>query len=422
MPDRWTWRPGQSDQCGLSGIGIAARYSANVGIVFAARVRYDLRRMKTPPPHDSPPCPPAKTAVALRRRLLAWYADRRRDLPWRRTSDPYRIWVSEVMLQQTQVATVIPYYERFIASFPDLATLARADRQTVLKHWEGLGYYRRAHHLHQATRELMAAGKERVPDRREVFRSLPGVGDYIANAVMSIAYDAPLAVVDGNVKRVLARLRGLTTAVNQPSAHREYQAVADTLLDRRHPGNYNQALMELGALVCTPRHPECGACPWQTACFAHRNGVVADYPRRIRKAPIPEHAMVAGIVGHRNRLLIVQRPAEGLLAGLWEFPGGRREGGQSAKAACRAILNQTTGLSVSVQRHITRVNHAYTHFKIVVDLFLCRKDKGRVRLQGPTAFRWIRPDELQDFPFTGVHKKTFAKLSPDMLRLRTRRT
>jgi A/G-specific adenine glycosylase len=376
--------------------------------------------MNTRSPQE-PPCPPAKTAAALRRRLLVWYAAKQRDLPWRRTSDPYRIWISEVMLQQTQVATVIPYYARFIASFPDLAALARADRQTILKHWEGLGYYRRAHHLHQAARELIASGAGRVPDRREVFRKLPGVGDYIANAVMSIAYDAPLAVVDGNVKRVLARLCGLTTAANHPAGHRKYQAAADNLLDQRHPGTHNQALMELGALVCTPRNPDCGACPWQTACFAHRNGVVADYPHRIRKAPIPEHAMVAGIIGHRNRLLIVQRPSEGLLAGLWEFPGGRRKAGQPAESACRRILGQTTGLRVSVHRHITRVNHAYTHFRIVVDLFLCRKDMGRVRLQGPAAFRWIRPGELQNFPFTGAHKKTFAMLSSDMLRFHARR-
>ena len=173
-------------------------------------------------------------------------------------------------------------------------------------------------------------------------------------------------------------------------------------------------------MVCKPRNPECEACPWQTACFAYQNGVVADYPRRIRKAPIPEHAMVAGIVGHRNRLLIVQRPAEGLLGGLWEFPGGRRMTGQPAKSACRMILGQTTGLSVSVEGHISRVNHAYTHFKIVLDLFLCRKDSGRVRLQGPTAFRWIRPDALNAFPFTGAHKKAFSKVSTDMLFSRAR--
>ncbi|MBL0712729.1 MAG: A/G-specific adenine glycosylase [Desulfosarcina sp.] len=368
-----------------------------------------------PPPAPDKSWLPAGVANGLRRRLLAWYKTCRRDLPWRQTRDPYRIWVSEVMLQQTQVATVIPYYHRFLESFPDLASLARADRQAVLKHWEGLGYYRRAHHLHSAARQLIDAGDGGVPDRRKPFRALPGVGDYIANAVMSIAYDKPYAVVDGNVKRVLARLCGIGTAVNHPAAHREFQVVADRLLERKRPGTFNQALMELGALVCTPRNPDCNACHWQADCFARQNGVVATYPYRIRKKPVPEHAMVAGVICHRKRLLIVQRPSEGLLAGLWEFPGGRRREGERAEAACRRILHQTTGLAVTVEQKITQVRHAYTHFKIVLDLFLCRKDSGRVRLQGPQAFHWIRPDQLNVFPFPGAHKKAFPLLSCEIL-------
>ena len=420
MP-RGTTPPDSSQWSHSPPSGAGLENPVNVGIVFAARVRYDLRRMKRRTPKDSP-CLAARNAAALRRGLLTWYADQRRDLPWRQNRDPYRIWISEVMLQQTQVATVIPYYARFMASFPDLASLARADLQTVLKHWEGLGYYRRAHHLHQAARELTASGDGQVPTQREAFRALPGVGDYIANAVMSIAYDAPYAVVDGNVKRVLARLCGMSAAVNHPAAHRDYQNVADNLLERRHPGTYNQALMELGALVCTPRNPDCNACPWRVACFANQNGVVADYPQRIRKAPIPEHAMVAGIIAHRNRLLIVQRPSEGLLAGLWEFPGGRRPARQPAQDACREILLRNTGLRVAVERHITRIRHAYTHFKIELDLYLCRKDKGRVRLQGSAAFRWIRPDDLPSFPFTGAHKKTFPQLTSGLLGTTPNRT
>ncbi len=383
-------------------------------IVFAAQLRYDHGSMNTPTKSEADGLPP-RTITALRRDLLAWYQTHRRDLPWRRTRDPYRIWISEVMLQQTQVATVIPYYQRFLESFPDLAALARADIQTVLKHWEGLGYYRRAHHLHQAARELVRTGKGRLPDQHEAFRALPGVGDYIANAVMSIAFELPRAVVDGNVKRVLSRLGGIPDAVNRPAAHRIFQRAADRLLDRGEPGSFNQALMELGALVCTPRRPNCPDCPWQTRCFARLNGRTDDFPRRIRKNPIPQHAMVAGILCHRNRLLIVQRPSEGLLAGLWEFPGGRRNRNESAPAACRRVLHQTTGLVASADQKLVRVHHAYTHFKIVLDLYLCHKVSGRVRLNGRQAFRWIRPNELDAFPFTGVCKKTFSKLAPDRL-------
>jgi A/G-specific adenine glycosylase len=319
------------------------------------------------------------------------------------------------MLQQTQVATVVPYYHRFLESFPNLPALARADIQDVLKHWEGLGYYRRAHHLHRAARLLVQDGDGRVPDHYPPFRALPGVGDYIANAVMSIAFDLPRAVVDGNVKRVLARLGGIADAVNHPPAHRVFQRAADRLLDRKHPGTFNQALMELGALVCTPRRPHCPACPWQDPCFARVNHATADFPQRIRKGQIPAHAMVAGVLCHRNRLLIVQRPSEGLLAGLWEFPGGRLSNAEPASAGCRRVLHQTTGLTVGVDQKLVRIHHAYTHFKIALDFYACRKESGRIRLNGFQAFRWIRPADLQDFPFTGVCRKALAQLPADLL-------
>jgi A/G-specific adenine glycosylase len=366
-----------------------------------------------PSPQIEATRPPIRLIPTLRRRLLVWYQGHQRDLPWRQTRDPYRIWISEVMLQQTQVATVIPYYHRFLKSFPDLPTLARADIQKILKLWEGLGYYRRAHNLHKAARIMMQNGAGRIPNQHKPFLALPGVGAYIANAVMSIAFDLPYAVVDGNVKRVLARLGGIADAVNHTPAHRTYQLLADRLLEHRHPGLFNQALMELGALVCTPRSPNCTICPWETHCFARKHDATGDFPKRIRKKPTPEHAMVAGVLCHRNRLLIVQRPSEGLLAGLWEFPGGRREAGEQASGACKRTLYQTTGITVSVDQKLSRIKHAYTHFSITLDLFSCRKANGRLRLNGHQAFRWIRPNELDAFPFTGACRKTFPHLPAD---------
>jgi A/G-specific adenine glycosylase len=315
------------------------------------------------------------------------------------------------MLQQTQVKTVIPYYERFLAAFPDVACLAAADPQAVLKLWEGLGYYRRAHHLMAAARQIVHAWDGRLPDKRDAFRSLPGVGDYIANAVMSIAFHQPWAVVDGNVKRVLARVFRLDDPVNRPATHQRFQNIADRLLDTADPSAHNQALMELGALVCTPRQPTCDACPLATHCRAWQEKVVERYPVRDRKAAVPQHAMVAGVVTKKGRLLMVQRPQEGLLGGLWEFPGGRRRGAETASTACRRILREQTGLIVTVGEPIARVPHAYTHFKITLAVFACRWESGRVGLNGPTAFRWVRHADLQTFPLPGAIKKVLPYLA-----------
>ena len=349
-------------------------------------------------------------ANAIREALHAWYRKNHRPMPWRETRDPYRVWLSEVMLQQTQVKTVIPYYTRFVAAYPDIASLAQADPQAVLKLWEGLGYYRRAHHLMDAARRMAREWGGKVPAQRDVFRSLPGVGDYIANAVMSIAFRQPWAVVDGNVKRVLARLFRLDDPVNRPSAHGRFQAIADHLLDRADPAQHNQAVMELGALICTPRQPACRVCPLTDLCRANRQGVVDQYPVRDRKAAVPEHALVAGVVVKQGKMLLLRRPDDGFLAGLWEFPGGRRRDHETARNACRRTIKDHTGLTVTVGATITRVRHAYTHFKITLEVMACRWEAGRVRLKGPAAFRWVTPGELEAFPLPGAMKKVLPHL------------
>ena len=369
--------------------------------------------MKRP---DAPGCIAAdpcrgNDCPAIRNALAAWYRRNARRLPWRQADDPYRVWLSEVMLQQTQVKTVLPYYERFTAAFPDVSRLAEADPQKVLKLWEGLGYYRRAHHLMAAARIIDRKHGGRLPDRRDAFRALPGVGDYIANAVMSIAFRQAYAVVDGNVKRVLARLWRLETPVNRPSSHNRFQTLADALLDTRNPARHNQAVMELGALVCKPRRPSCESCPVAAHCRARRHGAIDRYPLRDPRARIPEHALVAGMVYKRGKLLIVRRPDRGFLGGLWEFPGGRRLPGEKAEAACRRSIHEQTGLSVAVDEPVTRVKHAYTHFRIQLAVWACRWQSGRVRLKGPAAFRWVRRRELAAFPLPGAVKKALDCLS-----------
>ena len=232
----------------------------------------------------------------FQQRLLEWYHRNQRRLPWRETRDPYRIWVSEVMLQQTRVATVVDYYHRFLDRFPDVHVLAEAEQQAVLKVWEGLGYYARARNLHRAAQQVTAEHGGCIPADYDRFRALPGVGEYIAAAVLSIAFDRPHAVVDGNVKRVLARIEGLDAPVNQASSHRIFRETADRRLHRTAPGAFNQAMMELGALVCTPRRPDCRKCPVNAVCRAFGTDTVGRYPRRVQPKAVPEYAVAVGVI------------------------------------------------------------------------------------------------------------------------------
>ena len=346
----------------------------------------------------------------IRQRLLNWFAHNRRDLPWRRTDDPYHIWVAEVMLQQTQVATAIPYYEKFLERYPDLQALAGSDIQAVLKAWEGLGYYARARHLHRAAAIVVQRYGGCVPATWDQLRQLPGIGDYIAAAVLSIAFNRPHAAVDGNVKRVLARLLLLEDPVNSASAHRVFRGHAERLLDPDHPGLFNQALMELGATVCRPRHPDCNSCPLQGQCRALSSDRVHALPHRIARAPVPRHRIAVGVVFKNDRVLITRRRPEGLLGGLWEFPGGKIRPGETPAAACIREIKEEVNLAVTVEAFLTRVKHAYSHFKIVMDIYCCRYASGRIRLNGPVDFRWARPRQLDEYAFPAANHKFMPRL------------
>ncbi len=348
----------------------------------------------------------------LTRQLSHWYRLHRRDLPWRRTRDAYRIWVSEVMLQQTQVRTVEPYYRRFVSRYPDVTRLAGADLQSVLKSWEGLGYYSRARNLHKAAGIVASRMAGRVPDTWEALRGLPGIGDYIAAAVLSIAFGRAHAVVDGNVKRVLARLFLVEAPVNKPSSHKAFHALADQLLDRRIPGEHNQAMMELGALVCTPRTPRCRECPVDRFCMALGGGKIHLYPRRNRRLPLPMRRFVAGVVVKSGRILLVRRPEEGLLGGLWEFPGGALSEAVDPVRACRQRLKEAVNLNVRVDRHIASISHSYTHFRLQLELFLCPWQSGRVRLKELAGFKWLPVSGIGELPLHGVMHKALRHLVP----------
>jgi A/G-specific adenine glycosylase len=343
--------------------------------------------------------------ATIQRALKKWYDSRKRDLPWRRTDDPYAIWVSEVMLQQTQVNTVIPYYRRFMTRFPSVAHLARAEQSDVLKLWEGLGYYSRARNLHKAAKYVISDFTGRIPDTWNELRALPGIGDYIAAAVLSIAFHQPFAVVDGNVKRVLSRLRCIAAPVNDSAGHGVYQSAAGQLLCTQQPADHNQAMMELGALVCTARKPRCHQCPLVSFCCSRLQGTVADFPKRKPKKAVPLHIMVAGVIMKNNHILIVQRPVSGLLGGMWEFPNGPLDGHAHPDHACARHIHSQINLKVDVDRLLATVHHAYTHFKLQLSIFGCRWRGGRVRLADPVDFAWVRPDQIKNYALhKAVHK------------------
>jgi A/G-specific adenine glycosylase len=341
----------------------------------------------------------------LQKQLITWYRANQRDLPWRRSNTPYHIWVSEVMLQQTQVKTVLNYYHRFLTKFPGIKRLAAADLQAVLKAWEGMGYYARARNLHRAAKTVMQDHGGRIPDQWETFRKLPGVGDYIAAAVLSIAFNQPYPVVDGNVKRVLARLHKIYAPVNRPGSDKQFKKAAARLLDPGRPGNFNQAMMELGALVCKPRNPLCDACPITRMCRAYQTRQVDQFPKRQKLKATPQYHIAVGVIYKNGRVLITRRKEEGLLGGLWEFPGGKIKDGESAQAACIREIKEEVNLDVQIERHLAQVKHAYTHFKIVMDVFCCEYVSGRVYLRGPAAFRWIHLNEYRNYPFPKANHK-----------------
>jgi A/G-specific adenine glycosylase len=350
------------------------------------------------------------SAARLRRALLRWYDANRRDLPWRRTDDPYAIWISETMLQQTRVETVIPYYERFLARFPDPASLASADRDEVYAHWAGLGYYSRARNLQAAAVKIVEEHGGRLPDRADGLQALPGVGRYTAGAVASIAFDRREPVVDGNVVRVLTRLRGIREdARSKPVVDRLWAEAAE-LADGPRPGDLNQALMELGATVCTARAPRCLACPLVEHCDAHAAGDAASLPRKPARPKARRVEGVAAWIERRGRVLAVRRPQEGLLGGLWELPGGLLDTGEAPEAGLHRRLREALGLAVESAQRLGSVEHLFTHRRLELHVFRCEGVSGRVRRSGFDAHRWMAPDAVRGLGHGAPTRKALALL------------
>ena len=302
----------------------------------------------------------------VRRRVLRYFDRHQRALPWRGQTDPYGIWISEVMLQQTRVDTVRDRWPRFLRRFPTVQDLARASEHAVLAEWEGLGYYHRARNLRRAAQQVVERHHGALPEDPATLRTLPGFGDYTAAAVASIAFGVRAAVLDGNVLRVLARFTGETGDIAKGPTRRRLQAVADRLLAPRRAGDWNEALMDLGATVCSPRRPTCLRCPFRVDCRARASGEPERLPNKRRRGPTPHYDIAAGLVWRGDKVLIARRPSDGLLGGLWEFPGGKRRPGETLPAACAREVREETGLRVTVGEPFCRIEHAYTHFRITL--------------------------------------------------------
>jgi len=343
---------------------------------------------------------------AVRTSLLRWFARHGRDLPWRRRPTAYAVWVSEIMLQQTQVATAEPYFRRWMKRFPSVRALARARLGSALKVWEGLGYYSRARNLHAAARMVVGEFGGRVPRDVAGLRKLPGVGRYTAGAIASIAFGLDEPVVDGNVTRVLCRLFAIAADAKAPRTQKRLWTLAGELLPPGEAGTFNEALMDLGATVCTPRSPTCGKCPLRKLCLARARGRQESLPRTKPRKPVPHFVVVAAVIYDKaGRILIDRRPTDSMLGGLWEFPGGKVEPGETLDDAVHRELAEEVGIRVTIGEEIVVVRHAYTHLRITMHAIECRHLSGRARAVDVDAVKWTHPADLARHAFPAANRR-----------------
>jgi A/G-specific adenine glycosylase len=337
------------------------------------------------------------------RDLLAWYDGQKRDLPWRINRDPYRVWVSEIMLQQTRVETVKPYYENFMRKFPTVEALADAPEEEVLKAWEGLGYYSRARNLQAAAREVKATYGGIVPDTPEEIAKLKGIGPYTAGAILSIAYEKPEPAVDGNVMRVFSRLLLMDDDIAKPATRIKMEHLIRQVIPEGRAGDFNQALMELGALVCVPRTPQCLTCPVFDYCLARREGVQEELPVKGKAKPPRPVSYLVAVIRREGELLISKRPEQGLLAGMWEFPMVETDQVEWAEDILPDALQSRYGLEVNVEKPLTQIQHTFSHLQWLLHVYLCEYQSGGDQL--PATARFVPDGELSRYAFPVAHNK-----------------
>lgn len=349
--------------------------------------------------------------------LLSWYQQNARDLPWRSRQaedgqiQAYAVWVSEIMLQQTRVETVVPYFSRWMDQFPTIPALAAATQQAVLSAWEGLGYYSRARNLHHAAQIIQRDHNSQLPGELSALRKLPGIGPYTAGAIASIAFGMDEAALDGNIRRVLARLFDVTEPAKSPAGNKQLWNLAKANLPPGQAGAYNQALMDLGATICTPRTPNCPDCPITRMCQAKIRGVQAERPVLLARQPVPHYTVTAGVIQRQNEVLITQRPPDGLLGGLWEFPGGKLIPGENLHDCLKREISEELGVGIDILTALGTFRHAYTHFRVTLHAFTCRlADNALPRPLQVNDLRWVKPGELSGFPMGKIDRQIAGRV------------
>lgn len=354
--------------------------------------------------------PDIQPICGCRKKLINWFERHARRLPWRQSRDPYAVWISEVMLQQTQVKQVIPYYQRFMQSFPDIATLAAASLDQVLKTWEGMGYYSRARHLHQAAQQIIQDFGGEFPKDLPSLQRLKGIGPYTAAAIMSIAFNQPYAVLDGNVMRVLCRLLAWPEDPKRDGNKAVLRSIAQNLLPKDKPGIFNEAMMELGATICKPLQPICASCPLASCCKAYKMGTPEKFPIPSPKKKRPHYQVAAALVWRGSKLLIARRPEKGLLGGLWEFPGGKQKFGEKLSETAEREVWEELRIRIKVKKLFMKVNHQYTHFTITLHAFDSEYISGTPQAIGCSDYRWVGVKDLSRFAFPRANGKIIERL------------
>ncbi len=340
--------------------------------------------------------------------LLDWYNQQNYEFPWRKTRDPYSIWISEVMLQQTRVSTVLSYYNRWLFYLPDVLSVANNNIDNILKLWEGLGYYNRAQNFYLACKIIIEKHDGEIPSDPSKFSKLPGVGPYTCAAVMSIAFNIPLPAIDGNAVRVISRLNSIN--IPYPKSKKKIHTLLSGLIDPAKPGCFNQAVMDLGREICTFKSPACSACPISRHCSAHVNNDVHKYPLKIKTPTRPHYHIAVAIIWDSKRILISKRKSNGLLGGLWEFPGGKIQPGESGPDCVVRRGRETLNILLDPGASIKQIKHSYSHFSITLDAYRCVFVGGTPRALGYADFRWIYPYETQQFAFHRSNHKLFDKI------------
>lgn len=342
--------------------------------------------------------------------LITWYCQHRRDLPWREHQVDYVVWVSEIMLQQTRAETVIPYFNRWMERFPSVDELAAASQQEILTLWEGLGYYSRARNLHKSAHVIVKDYGSKLPGNVEALMTLPGIGRYTAGAIASIVFGLDEPAVDGNVKRVLSRLFNVEESLDNSAGERRIWELAGEHLPSGQASEYNQGLMELGARICTPRNPNCKECPVREECHAYALGIQEDRPVRKPKRAIPLHMQAAAVIQEGSNVLLRQRPENGLMGGMWEFPNVRVKAGEDAITSLEEYVRGELGLKVEVGEHVGTYQHTYSHFRVRLSVFQCDLSSvgGQVRERKTT--QWVRLAKLDEYPMGKLDRQVSRQL------------